>query len=213
MEAKVTQLEGYVENREVYNGSSYNSRRDRYARLTLRIPADRLDRFAEQVAEISNIVSNRESTEDVSLQYVATQSRITALETEEARLLELLAQAKNMDEILQIEARLTDVRGELENVTSQLRLYDNLVSYGTIYLYIDEVREYTQVEEPETVWQRISTGFVKSLKGLGNGFVEIFVFLVVALPYLLVIGAAAAGVILAIKLRRRKKKADGQPEA
>ena len=42
------------------------------------------------------------------------------------------------------------------------------VDYSTVYLYIDEVEVYTPVEE-ETVWERISTGFVDSLKNIGEG--------------------------------------------
>lgn len=205
VEQRIGELEGYVENREVYNGSSYNSSRSRYANLTIRIPADRLDEFVNHVSQVSNITSNRESAEDVTLDYVATQSRIVALETEQTRLLELLAKAENMEDLLLIESRLTDVREELERVNSQLRVYDNLVNYATIHLDISEVRQYTVVEEePETVWERISSGFMKSLKGLGNGITEIFVFLVVALPYLAVIALVGAGIILLLKGRRKK---------
>ena len=202
---RVEELGGYIEDRNIYNGSSYATGVNRYANLTIRIPADRLDEFVVQVSQVSNITSNRETTEDVTLAYVDTQSRIVALETEQARLLELLAKAENMEDLLLIESRLTDVREELERVNSQLRLYDNLVNYGTIHLNITEVRQYTVVEEePETVWERIGSGFMKSLKGLGNGITEVFVFLVVALPYLAVIALVALGVALLVKRRGRK---------
>lgn len=214
VEQRVTELEGYVEIREVYNGSSYASYRSRYAELTVRIPAEKLDQFVQHMEGASNIISNRETAEDVTLDYVATQSRITALETEQTRLLELLAKAENMEDLLLIEARLTEVRTELERVTSQLRVYDNLVDYGTVHLSINEVKQYTVVEEPETVWERISTGFVESLKDLGNGITEIFIFLIVALPYLVVIGLGVTALILWIKvLRKKKRKQKNIPEA
>ena len=205
---RVNELEGYVEDRNIYNGSSYNGKYiRRYANLTIRIPAKLLDQFVAHVSDVSNITSNRETTEDVTLSYVATESRIIALETEQTRLLELLAKAGDMSDLLLIEARLTEVRAELEQMQSQLRLYDNLVSYGTIHLDITEVREYTPVEEePETVWQRISVGFVKSVKGLWKGITEIFVFLIVALPYLAVIALAVTLLVLAIRAGKRKKK-------
>lgn len=206
IEAQVAQLEGYVEARQVHNGSAYSTSRYRYASLTIRIPAEKLDGFVGQVSENSNIISNRETTEDVTLNYVATESRITALKTEEARLLELLAQAQTMEDLLLIEARLTEVRTELEEVTSQLRLYDNLVSYGTIHLELEEVAQYTE-PEPETVWERIGTGFMNSLKGLGNGLTELFIFLIVSLPYLVLIGAI---VVVAVLLYRRRKKKEAQ---
>ena len=110
-----------------------------------------------------------------------------------------------MSDLLQVEARLTDVRYELEQVTSQLNVLKNQVSYGTIHLAIDEVKEYTPVEE-ETFWQRISGGFVDSLKDIGDGIVELTVFILANLPYLVILGAVAAAVIVLGKRHIRKKK-------
>lgn len=206
IDAKITELSGYVEAREVYNGSQYASRRYRHAEMTVRIPADQLENFVAHVTENTNITSSNETVDNITLSYVATQSRITALETEQTRLLELLAKAENMSDLLEIEKRLTDVRTELEKVTSQLRLFDNQVEYATVYLNISEVREYTVVEEPETVWQRIGRGFMQSLENIGDFFVELFVFVLVALPYLLFLAALAFAVILLIRHRKKKNK-------
>ena len=207
VDQKIVELSGYVEEREVYNGSAYNaSYRYRHASLTIRIPVEQLDSFISHVSEASNITSTNETTENITLSYVATQSRITALETEQTRLLELLAQSETMEDLLKIESRLTDVRTELEEVTSQLRLYDNMVDYGTLYLNLSEVREYTVTEEPETVWQRIGSGFMQSLKDLGKFFTELFVFVVVGLPYFVIIGVVVIAVILLIKFRKKKAK-------
>ena len=206
IEEKTAELGGYIEGREVYNGSAYGGSRYRHASLTIRIPAEKLDAFVNHVADASNITSNRETTEDVTLSYVATESRVKALETEQTRLLELLAKAETMEDLLLIESRLTEVRTELEEVTSQLRLYDNLVNYGTIYLELEEVVEYTE-PRPDTVWSRIGKGFVKSLKGVGNFFVELFVFLIVASPYLALIAVIVFAIIFLIKRKKKKKAA------
>ena len=128
-----------------------------------------------------------------------------------------MEQAETMSDLLEIEARLTHVRYELESVTSQLRTYDNLVNYATIYLNIDEVTEYTPVEE-ETLWQRISGGFMSSLKSVGEGLVDFFVWVIVSLPYLVIWGAVLAVVIIIfkkkkIKLFRRKKKEEKGEES
>ena len=199
---QISALDGYIENQELYNGSSYASYRSRSANLTIRIPADQLDAFIGQVKDVSNVVSYNESQEDVTLTYVSTESRIKALETEQARLLELLAQAENMSDLLEIEARLTDVRYELESVTSQLLVLANKVDYATVRLYISQVKEYTEVEE-QTVWQRIATGFKSNLKDLGEGLVDFFVWVVTYSPQLvLAVVLIAGGSFL---LRRVKK--------
>ena len=205
LESKIAGMSGYVEDQQVYNGSAYSGRRYRYANLTVRVPADQVEAFTEHMSDISNIISKNKSMDDVTLQYVATESRMKALKAEEERLLELMAQAENMSDLLQIEARLTDVRYELESVTSQLRVYDNLVDYATIHLNLTEVQEYTPVEE-ETLWQRISGGFVESLKNLGNFFVELFVALIVGLPYLVFIGAIVVVVVILCRRSAKKRK-------
>jgi len=204
--SKIAALGGYIESQDIYNGSAYSSYRYRSANITVRIPADNLDQFVNHVSESANIVSRNTSTENVTLTYISVQSRITALETEEARLLELMAKAENMEDLLTIQGRLTDVRTELEQYASQLRLLDNKIDYGTIYLNLEEVKEYTEVEEePETFWDRISTGFVKSLKNLWSGIKEITIFFIIIIPYLLPFALIAAVIILICKLANRKK--------
>ena len=206
LNGKISGLGGYVEDQDSYNGSMYSSRRYRSASLTVRIPAQRVDEFTEEMSGIANVVSTSLSREDITLSYVATESRVKALQTEEARLLELMEQAETMADLLEIESRLTDVRYELENRASQLRLYDNQVDYATIYLSIDEVQEYTPVEEP-TVWERISGGFVSSVKGVGNGLLDLLVWVLAKSPYLVILGGVTVGVVVLIKKRKTRRAA------
>ena len=198
LDKTVTELKGYVEDQEIYNGSSYASRRHRNANLTIRIPAADVSRFTEEVSGIANVVSTNVSREDITLTYVATESKVTALKTEETRLLELLAKAETMADLLEIEERLTDVRYELERHASQLRLYDNQVDYATIYLFISEVQEYTPVAE-KTVWERIRDGFQSSIRGISEGFVDFFVWIIANSPYLLVWGIILAVAVILLK--------------
>ena len=211
IDEKIAQLEGYVESREVYNGSAYSQRRYRRADLTIRIPAENLNSFVEHVSGNANVVSSNETVEDVTLQYVDTESRIKALETEQERLLVLLEQAENMTELLEIESRLTEVRYELESVASQLRTMENLVSYATVYLYVSEVQEYTPVEE-ETVWQRISGGFASSVRGIADGALEVIIWVLANSPYLLLWGCILTGVTVLVRKLRSKRKATKPPK-
>ena len=206
LDAQLAALGGYVQDKSVQNGRNGATR---YATLTLRIPADQLDSFVTHVENATNILSSNEETEDVTLKYSATESRIKALEAEEARLLELVAQAGSLSDLLLLEQRLADVREELEVVKSQLKLYDSLIDYGTLHLSITEVKEYTVVEE-RTAWERISTGFVKSLKGVGTICKELFIFLIVALPYL-VIPAAVVIVVMCLKKKKKAKAPKAEP--
>ena len=95
--------------------------------MTARIPAKRLDEFVQRVGEQSNITNKEERVEDVTLQYVDLESRKKALATEQDRLLELLEKAESVEDIISIEARLSDVRYELESMESQLRTLNNQI--------------------------------------------------------------------------------------
>lgn len=213
LDARIRELGGYVENKSIYNGSYSNKNTYRTATLTIRIPVDQLDGFLNHVQGLTNITSQKETADDITLSYVATASRITALETEQQRLLELLAKAENMADLLMIEQRLTDVRTELEEVTSQLRLYDNLVDYGTVHLSVTQVKEYTVVEE-ETVWQRMGKGLAENWKDLCETAEDLLVLIVVSLPYLIPIGLAGLLVFIVVRLATRpKKQKPQQPQA
>ncbi len=200
LNAKISELGGYTERQELYNGNMHASYRSRSMNMTIRIPADRLGEFVTQVEGVTNMVNYSESTDDVTLQYVDTESRVKALEVEQERLLELLANAETMSDLLEIESRLTDVRYELESYMSQLRSLENRVSYATIDLYISQVKVYTE-PEPESVWARIGSGFKRNLKNLGENLTDFFVWIVTYSPQLIF---WAAVLIVAVKLLRRK---------
>ncbi|MDY3781470.1 MAG: DUF4349 domain-containing protein [Candidatus Faecousia sp.] len=202
---KAGALGGYIEDQSQYNGSLYSGRRYRSASLTVRIPAEKLEEFTAAVENAGNVVSSSRSTQDVTLEYVDTESRITALKTEQARLLELMDEAATMSDLLEIESRLTDVRGELEQYTSRLKVLENQVDYATVNLDLTEVTEYTPVAE-KTRLQKIKDGFVDSIGGVWNGILDFVSLVIIDLPYLVVFGLVLWAVIALIRRRIRKRK-------
>ena len=204
LDSKITALGGYVE--FIETGSFSRSRR--WSRMTIRIPAESLHEFTAHVGENANVLSTSENTQDVTLHYADTEAKITALKTEQTRLLELLSNANSISEILEIEARLSDVTYELERYESQKRSYDNRIVYATITLHIQEVLTLTPTEEP-SVWTRIRDGFLDSLEGVSDGLVNCFVFLVAGSPYLVVYGIVLVLLVLLLRklgIKGRKRK-------
>ena len=204
----IAQLGGYVEFQNTYYGSAYSSYRHRSANMTIRIPADKLSDFLLHVEGASNVISKQQSQDNVTLQYVDTESRVAALEAERDRLMELLEQAGDLSDLLKIEERLTDVLYDLESTTAQLRSLDNQVSYATVNLYIDEVKILTETQE-QTVWQRIGSGFGENLRNIGDDIVNFFVWLVTYSPQLIIFAGVVYLIVRivrrAVKKRRAKK--------
>lgn len=207
LQAQVDQLGGYIEEMSIYNKTL------RGASMTARVPKENLDSFLAQVGEQSNVVSQSERVEDVTLQYVDLDSHKRVLVSEQERLIELLAQAETVEDLIAIEGRLSEVRYQIESMESQLRTYDNKIDYSTVYLSINEVKKYTPPQDI-TVWERIGNGFVNSLKDIGRGFCDFVIGLLIHIPYIVLWAIIAIMAVLIIRkiyhmiLRKRQKSGE-----
>ena len=196
LQNEIDQYGGYVQKSNIA-GNSYTSSSNRSATVVAKIPADKLDGFLSLVSSAGNVVSKTENVQDVTSNYIDTESHISALKTEQDSLLKLLEKADNLSDILSIQDRLTDVRTELES-------YDNLVAYSTVTM---EIREVEQIKPAEKLgmWQEIGSNLTKNLTDIGHGFRSFFIWFVSALPYLLLIAVVVTAVILIIRKCAKKK--------
>ena len=202
---KVSAAGGYIEQSDVY-GNTGNYGDVRRANYTIRVPKNKLDNFLEAVAENSNITRKSESVEDVTLQYVDVQSKKEALEVERQRLLELIQEAQDIDTVLVIESKLTDIRYELESLESRLRTYDNQVDYSTVHINVVEVKVYTPPKS-ESRLDKMVDGFVSSVKGVVVDVIDFFIGFIIILPYLVVWGLIIFAFVSVVKFFRKKRKA------
>ena len=210
LNGKIAELGGYVEDMEA-STSGITPR----ATIVVRVPANQLSALTDGVAGIGNITYKHDSQQDVTLQYVDTESRISALRTEQERLLALLEQAENLTEVLEIEDRLSYVRYELESYERSLRALANQVEYATATIEVSQVRVFTPVEtEEEGYWEKIGNGLKSSLSGLWEFLKDLFSLFVIALPYLFLFVILPL-IILIVLLKRhsRRRKAKLEAEA
>ncbi len=210
LSGQIKQLGGYIEYQYEYNGrtfADYEYSGNRNANWTVRIPTARFDEFVVQVDESTNITNKTERVTDVTLQYVDLESHKSALLAEQKRLLELVENADTIEEIITIEQRLSDVRYEIESMESQLRMLNDQIDYSTINLSIQEVKRVTTVVENPSVWDRIKKGFSESSYSLGEGLVNLFVWFIVNIPYLIVWAIViVVGIIVFKKISKRKAR-------
>lgn len=194
---KIQETGGYIESSSVW-GNSYNYNSTRSSELTVRIPSDRLDEFVDVVSGLGNVTYKSEGVEDVTLQYVDVESHQKALETEQDRLLELLEQADNLEDLLTIESRLSEVRYELESYGSQKRLLDNQIDYSTVHMTITEVERITEVGE-KSFFEEIADRFGTNLYNVGRGLREFVIAFIGSLPVLAVWAAFITVIVLVIR--------------
>lgn len=201
---KVQEMDGYIENSSMWGNNYYNNS-TRNSEYTVRVPADRLDEFIQVVGELGNVTYKSENVEDVTLQYVDVESHKKALETEQERLLELLGQAENLEDLLAIESRLSEVRYELENYGSQKRYLDNQIDYSTVNLSISEVERITETGR-KTFFQEVAERFGNSLYAVGSGLRGFVIVLLGSLPVLVFWAAVIAVFLLIVRRLFYRKK-------
>lgn len=215
LEQMVTDCGGYIESRSEQGGSLYSSRYNaRYASITARIPADKLETAMGMAGELCNVVSRSTDVADVTESYADTEARLKTLRLQEERLLEILSKATELSDVLELESRLSDVRYQIESYEATLRNYDSRVSYSTLHITLQEVVEYSIINDPpQTLGQRLSDGFKDSMRMVKNSAENALVWLVTYLPLVLLWAVILAVVVwLVLRLVRRAQKAGKLPK-
>ena len=183
VQKRINEYGGYLESSETNGNANLNI--TRYANMVIRIPADKMDQFLSMVKENSNVTYSGCSTENVTLSYVDLQSHIKSLKIEQETLMDLLERATKLEDVLTLQAQLTDVRYQLESYESQLRVYDNRIDYATLYLDINEVERETKVADKLSYGEEISQGLSDTFYSIGQGLRSFSIWLIVNLPLLL----------------------------
>jgi|APTNR8051073442_1049403.scaffolds.fasta_scaffold00869_6 hypothetical protein len=101
--------------------------------LVLRIPADKFDSLLNKIsASAKKLDSKNISAQDVTEEFIDVQARLKTKKELEKRYLELLKQAKKVDEILNIEREIGTLRSDIESIEGRLKYLTDKVSFGTL---------------------------------------------------------------------------------
>ncbi len=123
IDASVRQVEslagrsgGWVESSEVFGEAGYRS-----ATVRIRVPADRLSNGLDSLRAMGRVTDEGVSSTDVTERLIDNQARLTAWYAQEERLVTLLENAPTVEDIIQIEQRIAEVRSDIEHVEATQR--------------------------------------------------------------------------------------------
>lgn len=125
-------LGGYVsEERQ----NSYPGDNRRELNLIVRIPAATFDTLMQDISrEAYHVDSKNIRVMDVTAGYIDNKTRLENKKALEKRYLELLGQAKSIEDILSIENKLAGVRSEIESSQSQFDHLSRQIAYSTLHI-------------------------------------------------------------------------------
>lgn len=218
IDALAVEFGGYTESSEIFGRSIQSSRSQlRSATLVLRIPADQLNSFFGRVSSIGTITGESLSSQDVTLQYVDIDARLKTLQQQEERILALLAEATDLQAVLEIEQTLSDVRYQIESYTSQMKQLDSQIAYSTVSINLSEVAVLTEPkDEPQTFGERLAETFRSSTLRLRDGFRAFAIWflgnILEILLWLLLIALVVLAVLLLRRRRIRRRLRQNPPE-
>jgi hypothetical protein len=105
--------------------------------LLLRVPAEAFDLALGELRQLGRGAGREQvSGQDVTEAYIDLEARIRTQRALESQLLEILKGTKAVSEMMEVHARLAEVRGEIEKMEGRLRFLDNQTSLSTIRLEI-----------------------------------------------------------------------------
>ncbi|GLC79093.1 DUF4349 domain-containing protein [Lacrimispora brassicae] len=212
LQAKITQLGGYVEQSDMSGSRMSSSGKPvtRFANMTVRIPVSQMNSFVSTVETNGNVTDKSETTQDVTLQYSDLESKKKALEIEQEKLWEFLEKAESVDTVITLQQRLSEIRYQLESMESQLRLYDNQVDYSTVHMNIREVAIFTPVSA-DSALTRINKGFTNNFKTLITAMTNLLIGMITTIPLWFPI-VLIAGIVVFFLRKNRKKKIPSPPQ-
>ena len=162
--------------------------------LTIKVPSDKFDSLLNYIIDNANIRSLETKSvqiKDVTEEFIDIEARLKIKKESHQKLSELLKQAKNLTETLEIHKQLTDLQADIESIEGRLQYLSDQVDYSIINLFFYETPRYTI---------QFFNDFLDALK---EGW-QVFLHLIIYLTYLWVIILATLIIILSIRFYRRR---------
>ena len=215
---RIKQYKGIIEQENEWDGDHswyYTDGRKRTTNrnisMTVRIPTRDFESFMNDMDGAGKVTSRSQNVENISRKYSDNSIEIESLELQQTRLLEMMDKAETVEEMIMIEERLSEVQTKLNQKKSYRSSMDTDVEYSTIYLNINEVQEYTPIQDPGIEIGGFGHKIMETLEYSGKFFIYVLenlvLFLIRIAPFAIVILL----IVLAIRAWRKKRGLNPNP--
>ena len=210
--AMAEEMGGFVVSSNVWQTTLSNGSKVPHAAITIRVPAERLDEALDLIkAGVGEITRENVSGQDVTSEYTDLQSRLRNWEATEAKLQEIMDEAQDTEDVLDVYNELSRVRENIEIITGQMQYYEQAAALSMVTVDItgDEEAQPIQIGgwKPGGVAKDAIETMIDTLQWLGDAL--IWVGLCV-LPIGIIIGIPlyfAGRSVLRLRKRRKAAKA------
>lgn len=152
-----------AESRGGYLGSSeaaqYGANGGRSIKITARVPVEQFMPFLAEVRQAgARVLSERITSKDITEEYVDLEARLKVQKETEARYLEFLKQAKNVDDALTVQRELSNVRTIVEQLEGRRRLLESQAALSTVTVNL-QAEGSAVTASPSGFWYDVKRAF------------------------------------------------------
>lgn len=193
---KIKNLGGYIAQEE-QTQSDYKIENS----ITVKVPVDQFDNAVVQLtANTEKINEKKITSQDVTTEFIDTKSRMESKKQVRLRYMDLLKQAKNMEEILNVQSEINEIQEEIESAAGRIEYLGHSSTFSTIHLtYFQILNSSAKDSNKPSFGTELSNAF----KTGWNWFGDLFVGLVSVWPLFLLI---FTGIIIYKKTKLQKPK-------
>ncbi len=211
VQALLEGLGGYVEN--LYQYGDVESGDTRTASLSVRVPSESLDAFLAGMEGVGRVTDRSESVTDMTVQYTDNQTRLETLYAKRERLNQLMAQAQEVSDLIELETAVADTQYEIERYETSQRDIDRRVDMSAVNVtLLEESPAQSATAEDIGLGERLGAALRASLRWLGGFLRNMLVFVTMILPVAVPVAAIAAVVWLVVRRRSPRAPKDGSKE-
>lgn len=156
----VENYDGYVSDSRKWQGSDQR----KYYTYELRVPQKDFMTVISEIKNLGKLKNEQITANDITTEYIDLKARLKNFKAQEKRYLNLLNEAKKVDDILKIEKELNRVRTNIERLQGQFKYYNNKINLATINV---------RIEQPKSIINSNSGwGIMKSFRRAISNFID-----------------------------------------
>ncbi|MGE4284686.1 MAG: DUF4349 domain-containing protein [Clostridia bacterium] len=156
--------------------------------IVLRVAQNKFENVLTEVRSMGTVLDDRTNSEEITDQYYDAKYRTQMYEAEREKVMEYLKKANDLNTMLQLEKRITEITYEIERLKGSLRKWDNLVEFSTITIELHEkVPENLRIKSNgygERLLDALMDSFEDTIRALGN----LVIGIIRLLPTLTILG-------------------------
>ena len=203
---------GYVVSSNIFRTQTDRGNTPR-ANLRVRVPAEKLNSIMEEIKALTpnpreDVLSENVTGQDVTAEYTDLESRLRNLEAAEQALVQLMEQARDPQDVLDVFGELTYYRGEIEIVKGRMRFLEESAALSALSVDIVAKEALQPIDivgwQPRGTVRRAVEALIDAAQFIGDAVIWFGIF---CLPFLIPTGVVIYFMVRYFRKRKAQKKA------